>query len=167
MCECRELSDSGQGDSRPRPSYGQLRSVPRLGVQTRGSSHPPANRRACGRSGALLVRTPGETRDPRLSWRTASQFAPIGCANSWEFSPDCPRLEPGRSAMLISFAHSLHGVACECGEFSLPKRREGPRPNGHEPSLRPERLELPTPGSEDRCSIQLSYGRRLKSSSKP
>ena len=25
--------------------------------------------------------------------------------------------------------------------------------------MRPERLELPTLGSEDRCSIQLSYGR--------
>ena len=25
--------------------------------------------------------------------------------------------------------------------------------------MRPERLELPTLGSEDRCSVQLSYGR--------
>jgi hypothetical protein len=27
--------------------------------------------------------------------------------------------------------------------------------------MRPERLELPTLGSEDRCSVQLSYGRQL------
>ncbi len=28
--------------------------------------------------------------------------------------------------------------------------------------VRPERFELPTLGSEDRCSIQLSYGRKIR-----
>ena len=32
-----------------------------------------------------------------------------------------------------------------------------------ESKVRPERLELPTLGSEDQCSIQLSYGRVLLS----
>lgn len=79
----------------------------------------------------------------------------------------CGTLNPG-TQYAIEFLGVCSNGPMQTQGFESPVKRECKTERGRcltpFAHLRPKGLEPPTPGSEDRCSIQLSYGRELNAS---
>ena len=71
---------------------------------------------------------------------------------------------PGRPAGRLASSHERSLRTQGIREHPNAKRKRGR--DDPSSSLRPEGFEPPTPGSEGRCSIQLSYGRGLSSNAR-